>query len=248
MRVVVVAVCLSLVVPVINAAEPVLFPAPLHMTREVRDGVSQTTRTIEEYCEGDRVIAVAGDRTVVTDYRAQTITRIDRQAGTYSVASFPAAAVHAAAKSQRAWRSRSAAPETIASRSVDVVELEDGSSEGLRRIRIAATTDVKLSRAAVEVIIGAAYPAPRSEAADAILQAIRSESPSASAGASYRLPLETTMTWNVAGESVELSSKVVALDFTHAPVDLSAIPPGARRIEPPPHPEAALLELEAAAR
>lgn len=245
MRLALLVLCLSLD-SVAFGAEPPLFSTPLHLLREISDSVSGSKQRIDEYCDGDRVIAIAGVRTVVTDYKAQTVTRIDRASGTYSVAPFAGFGHRTTAKAVRTWKSRDAAPQTVADRAAQVVELEASSSDGDQRLRVASTDDVKLTRRAAEVLIGAAYPAPRLESAEAVLSAIRISTTgrSAAGAAMYRLPLETISTYDVAGESVEVRSVVVELSTRRAPAELSSIPPGARQVDPPPDLETALRELD----
>ena len=70
------------------AAEKPLFPSPLHITRELSNPVSGTTTVIDEYCQGNRVVAVSGQKTAIADYDKGVITEIDFAGGTYSVTKF----------------------------------------------------------------------------------------------------------------------------------------------------------------
>jgi hypothetical protein len=48
------AICfLGVALPAVAA--PVLFPTPLHITREVTDPVTATTTVVDEYCHGNRI-------------------------------------------------------------------------------------------------------------------------------------------------------------------------------------------------
>jgi hypothetical protein len=86
-------------------------------------------------------------------------------------------------------------------------------------------------------LIGAAFPNPRSDAHDAILDAasrrvggIRSNA--ASAGEErFALPREQSVTWEAAGEKVTVRSTVVDVTNDLPPADLLTIPPGAQRVE-----------------
>src|SRR6266850_2143045 len=69
-----------------------LFPAPLHLTRQVHDSISDKTTLIEEYGYGNRLVAVRGGRTSIADYEKGELIEIDRDAGTYSVTRFDALA------------------------------------------------------------------------------------------------------------------------------------------------------------
>jgi len=62
-----------------------LFPAPLHIVRRIDDPVSRRAITIHEYCAGNRIVTIDGERAVIVDYDAQQFVEIDRRAGTYSV-------------------------------------------------------------------------------------------------------------------------------------------------------------------
>ncbi len=71
-----------------QAAQAVLFPAPLHITREVTDPITGSKAVIDEYCHGNRVVAVSGRRTSIVEYDKGHITVIDFGAGTYSHTKF----------------------------------------------------------------------------------------------------------------------------------------------------------------
>ena len=108
----------------------VLFPAPLHLTREVTDPISGSKTVIEEYCHGNRVVSVAGHRTAIAEYDKGTVTTIDFEAGTYSIATFDELA--------KAWGPAKAAP----------------------AMRVKPDARHTVSREAAEVLLGAAYPLP----------------------------------------------------------------------------------------
>ena len=71
----------------VYAAQP-LFPVPLHLSRSVDDPLSRSTTTVDEYCVGNRIIAIHGDRTSIADYGKSELLEIDRGKGTYSITRF----------------------------------------------------------------------------------------------------------------------------------------------------------------
>ncbi len=89
-------VCVSCILTILVVtpaiAAEVLFPEPLHITREITDPISGSTVTVDEYCHGNRIGAVEGPRTAIVDYERGEITSIDRSRGTFSVTSFEAVA------------------------------------------------------------------------------------------------------------------------------------------------------------
>src|SRR5207237_5538476 len=79
-----------------------LFPKPLHLVKRIDDPLAKKPVTIDEYCYGDRIVSISGDRVTVIDYAAQTVTEIDHAASTWSVTRFDESAArpkHAAPKS-----------------------------------------------------------------------------------------------------------------------------------------------------
>src|SRR5688500_2496689 len=83
----------------------VLFPTNLHLTRQVQDPLSGKTVTIDEYCSGNRVVSVSGDKTVIADYDKQQLIEINRKEGTYSISRFDEVAVVTSDESSTATRS-----------------------------------------------------------------------------------------------------------------------------------------------
>ncbi len=69
-----------------------LFPAPLHITRQVYNSISDKTALVEEYGYGNPLVAVRGARTSIADYEKGELIEIDRDAGTYSITRFDALA------------------------------------------------------------------------------------------------------------------------------------------------------------
>lgn len=220
----------------LSAAE-VLFPQPLHLVRRIDDPVSQTTVTLHEYAAGNQLITVNGSRVAIADYDKQQITEIDRAAGTYSITRFDEIATGSAprrgitgeaAKSKKKWTVTA-----LSGRSRETFELK---ADDEKKIEVGLDRNVSLSRAAVEVLIGAAFPNPRSEAHDAILDAASGRAggtriQSDAAGERFALPREQSVTWEAAGEKVTMRSSVLDLTNDLPPADLLTIPPGAQRVE-----------------
>jgi len=139
----------------------VLFPAPLHLTREVTDPIRGTKSVVEEYCHGNRVVSVSGHRTAIAEYDKGTVTTIDFDAGTYSIATFDELA--------KAWPASKASP----------------------AMRVTPDARHTLSREAAEVLLGAAYPLPPvSDKVLGALRGPRIATNSANAPVEYALPAE----------------------------------------------------------
>ena len=214
----VVVVALSVLLGVSGALSAqvaeVLFPRPLHLVRKIDDPLAGAAITVDQYCAGNRIVTVRGQRVAIADYGKQELTEIDRAAGTYSVTSFDALAKIAPAARKTAR-----------------VEVEVTVSE-----RIA------LSRDALDVLIGAAYPNPRRAEHDAIVSAItakgglraRSSGSSAKAVSEYALPTEQVATFDAGGgETVTVREAVVHIGGDAVPAEVLLIPPGATRVESP---------------
>jgi len=219
----------------LSAAE-VLFPQPLHLVRRIDDPVSRSTVTLHEYAAGNQLITVNGSRVAIADYDKQQITEIDRAAGTYSITRFDEIATKAAprrgisteaAKPKKKW---TVSP--LAGRSRETFQLE---AEDEGKIEVGVDRSVSLSRAALEVLIGAAFPNQRSAAHDAILDAASRRAGGISGNAAgeerFALPREQSVTWEAAGEKVTVRSTVVDVTNDLPPADLLTIPPGAQRVE-----------------
>jgi hypothetical protein len=201
---------------VVLALFAVLFPAPLHLTREVTDPITGGTSVIEEYCHGNRVVAVSGQRTAIAEHDQGVLTVIDFEAGTYSVTKFDDLA--------KAW----AEPERTAASPAPAAPMQvKGDQRHL------------LSRDAVEVLLGLAYPARRDAGSDAAVASLRSKerrivSNAAAAGneaADYALPLEQILQIDAGGETVEVRNTVVRIGSELAPAEVLTVPPGARLVE-----------------
>ena len=185
------------------AAADVLFPQERHFVRRIDDPILGTVTTLHEYCAGNQVVTVHGQSTVIADYGKQELIEIDRAAGTYSVTRFDELA--------RAQQQYARTQES------DV------------RVTVRVDESVMLSRNAVEVLIGAAYPNRRRKEHDRVLAAARRENRggiSAQAEA-HALPVEQLFEH----EGVTIRNTIVSIDGVRVPRDAVLIPPGARLVE-----------------
>ncbi len=196
-------------------AADALFPQPLHLVRRVEDPIAGKTVTLHEYCAGDQVVTVNGAHVVIADYGKQQLIEIDRAAGTYSVTRFEELA------------KTNAAPQPRAQSADDNVKLE-----------VSVDRKTRLSRAAIEVLIGAAYPNARRAEHEQILRAAagserdkRLVANSADAPNDYALPIEQTLTIIEAGERITMRNTILEVRSELPPNDLRLIPPGARLVE-----------------
>lgn len=209
-----------------SGAEEVLFPAPLHLTREISDPITGSKSVVEQYCHGNRVVAVSGQRTSIADYDKALLTTIDFEAGTYSVTKF--------ADLARAWERPAPEPrEDVAAMRAEPewrIESRDGktvASRGEETIRIAADRRLTVSRAAAEVLAGLAWPRRPDPAANVILGALRAPGEPRH----YFLPLEHVEQHAIDGETLEIRNTIVRLGSELPPADALAVPPGARLVE-----------------
>jgi len=221
-----------------------LFDEPLHLTREVSDPISGTTSTLDEYCFGDRVISIRGSRTSIADYAAGTLTEIDRSKGSYSVTNFDAIARALPASTEGAPRKSTderSAPltdggvRTIGGRGGRAFTSRLVDAGGSRTIEVVVDDQVKVSRDAVEVLVGAAFPLQGSEESGIALSASARDASSARTASGHRrdhsLPLEQTVTFESDGESLRMQNRVTRVGHELPPAELVAIPPGARLVE-----------------
>ena len=208
----------------IAAAAGVLFPEPLHITREVDDPITESKAVVEEFFTANRVIRVSGSRVAITDYDRQEIIVIDRAAKTYSITPFAEIAKAdktAAATTPPSLRALGARLSFIGT-SVDAYEI---ASPGLV-IEVSIDRKVTLSREAAEAVLGASYPNRRTVHHDATLRAARTAD-------TYGLPSEQTVRFKVGGESIVQRIRVARVDRQLPADDLTAIPPGSQRVESP---------------
>lgn len=240
----------------VSAAEP-LFPTPLHLTRQVHDPIAGTTVLLEEYGYGNRLVSVRGHKTSIADYERGELTEIDRETSTYSVTRFEkiAQALHAAGGDGVATNAASAQSSTQPStadkpralrslgikatkqgRNAEYFEGELDSKEMKQKIEVAVDRTAYVSRQALEVLLGAAYPGIRRPEHDAILDAAAPRRGNVSTNAAapqtalYALPVEQAMTIDLDGQSIEFRTSVVRVGAEGPPADLVAIPAGARLV------------------
>ena len=242
---------LALSVSVLSAgAAParLLFPKSLHLTRQIQEPLSAKTITMEEYCFGNRMVTISEDRTVIVDYEKQEVTEIDRHAGTYSLTRFDEIATAAAgsssmalmAKAQPKWTATPLGMRGAAGRSVEQFEFVDGEKTG-RKIEVGVDRSIALSREAVEVLIGAAYPNPMRDEHDAVLRAantrgnanreVKTNSADDQGDAAYSLPLTQAFTYSDAGTSVTFRTTITRVGAEAVPTEALSLPPDAKRVE-----------------
>jgi len=234
-----VAAALAILLSPLALCASTLFLKPLHLVRRVDDPISKTTATIDEYCLGNRVVTIHGSKVVIADYEAQELTEIDHAAQTWSVTPF--ADIAKSRTDLDARMSNGAAPHSArltalgrrTSGAVDAFVADDTH----RRLEIGFNRSVTLSRAAAEVLIGAAYPNTRGEESDAILDAAanRSSLSALSAGTpsepSYGLLVERTLTIVDGASTLVSHNTVVRVGDEMPPAEAMLIDPGAKRIE-----------------
>ena len=241
----------SLVLSVLPAlAGTALFPTPLHITRQVNDSISGKTTLLEEYGYGNRLVAVRGALTSIADYEKGELIEIDRDAGTYSITRFDAVAkatravgppvpVEAATgKPGRALRSIGTRP-TRGGRSAEFFEADVDTPSAKEKVSVGIDRTNTVSKDALEVLLGAAYPGVRSSEHEIVISAAAPASPrvvassttlAAPAEASYALPVEQVISFDTDGQHAEFRSTVVRLGSEAPPSDLVAIPAGARLV------------------
>ena len=224
-----------------------LFPKSLHLTRQIQDPLSAKTITMEEYCFGNRMVTITEDRTVVVDYEKQEVTEIDRHAGTYSLTRFDEIASVIAetsktalmAKPQRNWKATPLGVRGAAGRSVEQFEFVDSEATG-RKVEVGVDRSITLSRDAVEVLIGAAYPNPVRDEHDAVLRAANArgianrevKTNSADEGdASYSLPLTQAFTYADSGTEITFRTNITRVGAETVPAEALIIPPASKRVE-----------------
>ncbi|HEX2060692.1 MAG TPA: hypothetical protein VHK90_08120 [Thermoanaerobaculia bacterium] len=244
-------------------AAEVLFPQPLHITRKIEDPVSRTTTTVHEYCAGNQIVTVNGDKITIVDYAKQEMTEIDRADGTYSIARFDeiAKAMPVAAPEQqkrgassnaeataatRRWNARSLGAKTgAAGRAIETFEVTPEEQQAGTKVRmeVGVDTRVRLSRNAVEALIGASFPNPKRDEHEAILRASsggRAErrvganattTTNAAAEPDYALPVEQSLSVDFDGRTLTLRNTIIDVRNELPPDTLRQLPPGARQVE-----------------
>lgn len=218
---------LSSVAAVSLFAAEALFPRPIHIVRRIEDPVSGTTATVHEYCAGNRIATVNGEQVAIVDYEAEQILEIDRRAGTYSITRF-----EEAAQAQPRMTGAAKAREPLRTVRADTYEAR---FENDVRLEIGVDRRVELSLAALEALIGAAYPGERRAEHDAMLEASRGPRSRIASDARetprHGLPATLITTYEESGQTIVLRNTVLAVTEEAAPPALLAIPPGARQVD-----------------
>jgi hypothetical protein len=225
------------------AAATALFPKPLHLVKRIDDPFAKAAKTVDEYCYGNRIVTVNGERVTILDYDAQTLTEIDHTKATYSITRFDEIAN---AQPKIVAEKAVAVPKVTAmgmktsagGRSVDSFDLEVPHG----KVNIGLDRSVLLSRAAVEALIGSSYPNVHRPEHDAILNVaapvrsgriVAASSKDAGEAAGYALPSEQTITMDAEGGPVTLRTSILRFDAGLPPQSAMLIEPGAKRIESP---------------
>ena len=242
----IVCVVMSLVAPALFGAEPMLFPKPLHVTREIRLPLTKKPSVVEEYYYGNRMLSQSGDRVAVADYAKGVLTQINRKSGTYSITRFEEIAQvnggtrKVATQAANTWRTFTSTPDSVAGRTGDVTISERGAEKHRESIRVTSDREITLSKAAAEVVLGIAWPNSAPAEADLVLGSLRAKgfranSQSTTAAATsddvYRLPLEQVTELDVDGETVTQRVRVLRVGNELPPPDLEAIPAGAKQVD-----------------
>ena len=223
-----------------------IFPTPIHITREVQDPISGKTIVLNEYGYGNRLVAVREHVTAIADYEKGELIEIDRNAGTYSVTRFETIAKAAklqgggdggeipAAQSVRGDVKALGAKATKSGRPADFFRVEGES----HAVEVAIDRNVPLSKEALEVLLGTAYPGTGSRQHDAVIAAAAQRgggrgvaADAASQEPSYALPLEQRFEISDGEETIEFRSSVLRVGSEPPPADVVAIPAGARLVE-----------------
>lgn len=234
-----------LAVPAAHAsAFDMICAEPLHLRTEVHDPISGSDTTIDQYCTGNRVVSVTAGRVAIADYARQELMEIDRDAATFSITSFndiaraaalmpqPRSAATATAMESRPLPARRSAD----GRPLDAFEFTHRDRTEVLTIEVAVDRQVALSAAALEALIGAAFPNRRGPLHDAVLRAAGSSSTpgrrmQTASDASLALPVEQTVTTEIDGERLTYRSRTMAVDRELPPSHVVMIPPGSKRVE-----------------
>jgi hypothetical protein len=229
------------------AAQP-LFPAPLHITRQIHDPISDKTSVLDEYGVGNRLISIAGTRTSIADYEKGELIEIDRDAATYSITRFDAVAKAAAMGEGKEARAQSSAPTapslrstgmkaTHFGRNAEFFEADVDSDAVKERVEIAVDRATLVSKEALEVLLGAAYPGVRRAEHEAVFSAARSPrergllAQSTDSDAAFALPVEQVVHYEIDGQKLEFRNSVVRIGSEPPPAELVSIPAGARLVD-----------------
>jgi hypothetical protein len=219
-----------------SASAEVLFPSPIHLTRQIHDSIGGATVVVDQYCYGNRVVSVNGTATSIADYGKGELTEIDREEGTYSITRFDdvAKALRVGGPVEQPtaeWRVKSSGLQQLrTNRASDAVEAELDEGTTKRQTRVAVDRSVSLSKDALDVLIGAAYPNnPKAEDSVVVQAAI---APGLSRGErTYALPVEQNTTFIIGDDRAETRDVVTRVGEEFVPSDVIAIPPDAKLVE-----------------
>jgi len=222
-------------------AADVLFPTPLHVTRRIHDSISGSTTTVEQYCYGNRVVTVRGPVSTIADYDKGEITEINRDTATYSVSRFDqiAKALHPKALAASSARTSSDAKKSwelrplgrvgaLSARSTDIFEADRDDAAVKRHVRIGIDSSVALSKDALDVLTGSAFPGSPKDEDAAIANAAKGRAAKADA---YGLPVEQLFQFEAEGQRAEYRDVVLRVGQEVPPADAVAIPAGATLVE-----------------
>jgi hypothetical protein len=227
-------------------AASVLFPTPIHLVRRIDDPIAHSTVTLEQFGIGNRLISTRDDRVVIADYAEQTLTEIDRATGTYSVTRFadiaaasrPAAHSSSTAAPGRQWRvAKMSAQPLLSGVALDSYSLTV--DDGARSMEVGIDRQTPLSREAVEVLLGAAYPAEAETEQQQILSLaaapatsrIRTAATGEAMTPQYGLPAHQEVTWRDGSGELVFRNDVIHVDNALPPAEKLLIPPGATLVE-----------------
>lgn len=222
------------------AAEEALFPDPLHLTRRITDPFSEQPVMVEEFCQGSRIVSVVGPVTAIADYAAGTLTRIDRDARTFSVTSFAelarsrsAGKVKQPVVSQQPWKVSSSGRGDVGGRATERVVLERRVDGGRHELEIAADPLVLISRTAAEALLGFSFPAtPRADEAELIFGALsKGGGGSRSSPQAIGLPLAQIERFWSEGQELESRNEVLRAGSELIDPRLLEVPAGSVRVE-----------------
>lgn len=230
---------LAVVLP-LSAQAAELFPRPLHIVRTLEDSLAAGPVTVDQYCSGNRIVSVSGTRVVITDYATQQVTEIDRAALTYSITPFekiaavrsrrPSRAAEKSAPFESRWK-QTALPSRQSSggRTLDVVEFVREARGEKQRHEIGVDRQFAISPAALDALIGAAYPNEPADEHEVIARIVRMSASSESVA----MPVEQRSDYTIDGATVTVRSAIQSIRHEEPPAELMMIPPGARLIESP---------------
>jgi hypothetical protein len=213
-----------------------LFPHPLHLVRRIESAIGGTRTTIDEYCEGNRMVSVRGDRISIADLSTRQLTEIDRAAGTFAITSLDAMSavrVTGARSGGHAWRriTRLDRAETFA---LDLEGDEDP------RLEAAIDRSITVRRAALELLLGVEGGRQVGAMVDLSRMTLAGAETSSD---SYALPVLQVL---VAGGKEIETNTVIAVDEATVRLELLVIDRSFRRVEPERVRQAReLLELDA---